>query len=211
MVIGGMAAAWRGLARGNGGGLALAALGGAMLWRGASGHCPLYAALGIDRAQRHSPAIGVRAGHGYRIEESIVIDRPADEVFAFCRQLENLPQFMQHLVEVRPLDERRSHWVARGPFGRRLEWDAEIINLREGRLIAWRSIPGGDVDTAGSVHFQPADHQHTRLEVSLKYDPPGGKLGANLADLLGEGLEDQIRDDLRRLRERLQSAPTAAG
>lgn len=205
-LIAGGGLALYGLTRGSLSGLALALVGGGLAWRGATGHCPVSARLGRNTAERHSPAIGVRAQHGYRIEKTITVHQPPEELYRFWRNVENLPQAMTHLHSVRAADERRSHWVACGPWGTRLEWDAEIHNERDGRMIAWRSIPGGDVDTAGSIHFDPAPEGNgTLMRVSLKYDPPGGRAGAALAHFLGEGLEEQLEDDLRHFKHFMET------
>src|SRR5205085_5579842 len=98
----------------------------------------------------------------------------------FWRQLENLPGFMDHLESVSVLDENRSHWVAKAPAGTKVAWDATIHNEIPDQLLAWRSLPGADVDNAGSVHFTPTG-ESTRVRVVLSYDPPAGKVGATVA------------------------------
>src|SRR5438552_12278155 len=106
---------------------------------------------------------------------------------------------MRHLKNVQTLDNQRSHWVAEGALGKDVEWDAEIINERENEMLAWRSLPGGDIDTAGSVHFKPLGHDRgTQVTISMKYNPPAGRLGEALAELLGDGLEEKLDEDLRR-------------
>jgi len=182
--------------------LVLPAVGGMLVYRGLSGHCSVYGALGMNTAEQ-SPQAAVEAGHGMKVEKSIVIDRPADELYRFWRRFDQLPQFMHHLEEVRILDDRRSHWVAKGPMGSRPEWDAEVINERPNELIAWRSLEGSGVDTAGSVHFTPA-WRGTEVRVTLKYDPPGGKFGVALAQLFGETPDRQIEEDLWRLKEMME-------
>jgi uncharacterized membrane protein len=201
-----------GLSRRSIGGAALALAGGALVYRGVTGHCPCYQQLGINTAQKHSPAIGVRAQHGVKVERSLTINRPADELYRYWRNLESLPRIMEHLESVRELGGNRSHWVAKGLLGSTVEWDAEIHNEREGELIAWRSLPGAQVDTAGSVHFEPAPHgRGTILRVSLKYDPPGGKVGATIANLLGDGVEEHLHEDLWRFKQFMEAGemPTA--
>lgn len=196
-------AAW-GLRRGDLLGYALAACGGGLLFRGASGHCVTYQLLGISTARRNEP--GVRAQLGCRLEKTLVIGRPADELYAFWRELENLPRILPHLRSVETTSELQSHWVAEAPLNQTIEWDAEIINERQGELIAWQSLPGGQVDTAGSVHFEPLPGgRETRLHVSLKYDPPGGKASIGIARLLGEDLEQRLDDDLQRFRVAAES------
>jgi uncharacterized membrane protein len=199
-----------GLARGKLRGLALSALGAALVWRGYTGRCQCYAALGINTAKRN-PATGVPAGQGYKLEKQIKINRSPEALFKFWRQLENLPQVMRHLKEVRQIDKQRSHWIAEGPIGKDVEWDAEIINERENEMIAWRSLPDGDIDTAGSVHFEPLEHgQGTEMSVALKYNPPAGKVGAQIASLLGAGLEKKLDEDLSRFKKRMEAGEEAA-
>lgn len=194
-----------GLLRGKASGLVMTLLGSGMVYRGMTGHCYLYGALGIDTTP-HRPSTSVSAQQGYKFETRIAIQRSPEDLFRFWRNLENLPTIMNHLVSVRQTDERRSHWVAQGPLGSTVEWDAEINNERENELIAWRSLEGSQVDTAGSIHFErlPND-QGTMLRISLKYNPPAGKVGANLAGLLGAGLEDQLREDLGRFKRMMEA------
>lgn len=193
----------------------LAALGGGLLARGAVGHCPVYQALGIDTSehQRHSGWVSVPAGRGVRLDERIFIRRAPADVFEFWRNLENLPRVMSHLQLVERVGTSRTRWTAEGPLGTTATWEAEIINERAGELIAWRSLPGGDVDTAGSVRFKPsADGFGTWVRVELKYDPPAGRLGAMLARLFGDDPRRQLREDLVRLKDVLEGeAELAAG
>jgi uncharacterized membrane protein len=132
-------------------------------------------------------------------------------VFQFWRNFENLPRFMDHLESVTVVDEDRSHWVAKAPAGTRVEWDAVIHNEIENELIAWRSLPGADVNNAGSVHF--ASHEQgngTTVTVVLSYEPPAGKLGEAVAKLFGEEPSNQVADDLRRLKQVMEAAEPAA-
>jgi uncharacterized membrane protein len=209
-VAGGAALGLYGLSRGSLGGLALAALGGALAYRGLSGHCNLYHALGFSTAGRRGPATSVPAGHGFKVERAITINRPPEAIYRFWRDFANLGRFMRHLESVRTTGGNRSHWVARGPLGYRVEWDAEIHNERPNELIAWRSLEGSEVDTAGSVHFKPAPAgRGTDVLVSLKYDPPAGKAGARLAELFGEAPAQTIWEDLRQLKQFLETVEIA--
>src|SRR5690606_1246961 len=91
-------------------------------------------AEGMLKGDRDQPGVIVR--------ESITVQKPLPEVFRFWRNLENLPRVMNHLEEVRQTGDRRSHWVAKGPAGTRVEWNAEITDARENELLAWRSLEG---------------------------------------------------------------------
>jgi uncharacterized membrane protein len=141
-----------------------------------------------------------------RVSKSVTINRPPEAVYEFWRQLENLPRFMYHLQEVRSIGNDRSHWIARAPAGQQVEWDAEIVDERPGELIVWRALPGSDIQHEGSVHFRPAPADRgTEVEVALQYDAPGGKAGALIATLFGEEPTQQIRDDLRRFKQVLET------
>jgi uncharacterized membrane protein len=194
-----------GVARGRISGLFLGLLGGALIHRGATGHCYGFDLLGIDTAE-HGEATAVPAQQGVKFVRTVSINRPVADLYSFWRDLENLPAIMRHLQEVRVVDDRKSRWVADGIGGGKIEWEAEIINEKENELIAWRSLPGGDLETAGSVHFRPIASNHgTEVTVTLKYNPPGGKLGAGIASLLGAGVEHKIAEDLRRFKQWMES------
>lgn len=209
-LIGGGALAVLGAAGPRGlGRVVLPALGGLLAYRGLSGHCSAYAALGLNTAEP-APATAVRAGTGFKVERAVTINKPAELLYRFWRQLDTLPRFMEHLKEVRVIDPTRSHWVAKAPLGLTAEWDAEVFNDERNALIAWRSLPGSSVATAGSVRFTPAPQgRGTEVHVSLKYDPPGGKLGGWLAWLFGESPEWQVRADLMRLKQLLEAGEIA--
>ena len=141
---------------------------------------------------------------GVHVEESMIVNRPAAEVFRFWRNFENFPSFMRHLESVSQRDGGISHWVARGPAGTRVEWDARIINEIDDKLIAWQSIEGSTISTAGSVNFRETP-RGTEVRVHLQYSPPAGKLGAALAWLAGEEPGMQIREDLRRFKQLIET------
>lgn len=192
-----------GLAKRDWTGMGLAALGGGLLWRGATGHCDLYQALGINTARpRNAQGTGrhvsVPYELGIRVDETIRVNKPATELYRFWRRLENLPRFMDHLESVNIIDDRKSHWIAVGPAGFRVEWHAEIINDLENRIIGWRSLEGSEVDNAGSVifHALPGENS-TEVKVSLQYNPPAGELGAAVAKLFGQDPRKQVRNDLK--------------
>ena len=209
-VVGGGLLALTGLSRRSGLGLVMAAVGGSLVYRGLAGHCYLYQTLGVNTSsEQHSPVASVAAGAGVKVNEAVTINRPAAEIYRFWRNLSNLPRVMRHLESIR-VEGERSHWVAHGPLGHRVEWDAEIINDRPNELIAWRSLEGSEVGTAGSVHFATAPGgRGTEVHVSLKYDPPLGKVGSWAAWLLGEEPSLQVREDLLRLKQLLEAGEIA--
>jgi uncharacterized membrane protein len=174
-----------------------------MLYRGATGYCPAYASLGVDTAERegeyYNPAASVPYGTGVRVEQSIAVARPARELYDFWRQLETLPQFMEHVEEVTTLTDRRSRWRVRAPVGSRVTWEAEIINDVPGQLIGWRSLPGSAIHHAGSVHFDQRDGL-TEVRVVLEYAPPARYIGASMARILGDDPQRAVAEDLRRFK-----------
>jgi uncharacterized membrane protein len=209
--VGGAALSLFGLSRRSWAGLGLAAVGGSLMYRGLSGQCSLYQALGICTAAPAGPATSVRAGHGVKVEESIIINRDAASLFRFWRKLENLGRIMQHLDRVEEQDGRRSRWFARGPIGVTVSWEAEIINEKENEVIAWRSVNDSAVDTAGSVHFHELpDGRGTEVRVSLKYDAHTAQPATPIARLLGESPSQQIHDDLRRFKHVMETGEAVA-
>jgi uncharacterized membrane protein len=212
--IGGGALALYGVTRGSLGGIALALAGAALVQRGYSGHCNLYEAIGYstggDASLRNSENVSVPAERGTKVEKSVSISRPASELYGFWRNFENLPRFMNHLESVRVTGHDRSHWVAKAPAGTTVEWDAEVYNEKENELIAWRTLEGSQVSSAGSVRFESEPHGGTVVRVALKYDPPGGKLGSLVAWLFGENPEQQIEEDLGRFKRLMETGDASS-
>jgi uncharacterized membrane protein len=148
-----------------------------------------------------------RPGRGrLHARSTITINRPLTEVYQFWRDLENLPEFMHHLSSVRTVDATRSHWAARGPGRRKVEWDAEIVDEKPDELIAWRAMKGAAVPNAGEVRFAPAPADAgTEVTVDLRYDLPGGRAGAAVATLFGAEPTQQVKDDLRRFKQVMET------
>jgi uncharacterized membrane protein len=201
--IGGGSLALWGLRRASLPGLAVAAVGAALAWRGLSGSCAVYRALGIDRGTHTVGNLGVK------IERDIVVAAPPERLYRFWRDFENLPRIMSHLDRVEVLSPTRSRWRAKAPAGFTVEWDAEIINDQPPRLIAWRTEPGCPVAHAGSVRFTPIG-SGTRIGISLQYDPPGGELGHAVAALMDADAGARIEQDLARFKQALESGQLAA-
>jgi uncharacterized membrane protein len=169
----------------------------------------LLTAVQATRAKKIGSVRGVRGsrkGGSMELTATTTIRKPAPEVFAFWRDLENLPTFMAHLEQVRATGDRTSHWSAAAPFGKNVEWDAEIIDEEPAEKIAWRSTGDADVPNAGTVRFVPApDGVSTEVHVVLVYDIPGGTVGKAVAKYFGEEPHQQLDDDLRRLKQVLET------
>lgn len=155
--------------------------------------------LDAKKLSANAPEIN-RAAH------TITINRKPEEVYRFYRDFQNLPRFMAHLESVQVIDEKRSHWVAKGPAGSSVEWDAEITEDRPNQLIAWRSVEGADVDNSGTVTFTPAPAgRGTEIKVELEYNPPGGVFGAAFATFFGEEPDQQLKGDLYRFKQVMET------
>lgn len=139
---------------------------------------------------------------GVHAQASCIVNRSPEEVYSFWRRFENLPRFMKHLESVKDLGNGRSHWVAKGPAGMSVEWDATIIADVPNEVITWRSLEDSDVDNAGAVRFEAAPGgRGTIVKVNIQYNPPAGVIGATIAKLFGEEPEQQLDDDLRRFKQ----------
>lgn len=190
---------------------ALATTGASLAMRGAAGWCPVYAATGVARSlsarttgRSRDSRRALSGSRGLNVRDRITIRRDAGTVYRYWRRLENLPRLIDHLESVVQHDETYSRWVARGPFGLRVEWEAQIINEIPNRLIAWRSLEEADMVSAGSVHFRETP-LGTEVTVSMQYAPPAGKPGAALAWFFGETPAQQLREGLERLQQELES------
>jgi uncharacterized membrane protein len=172
------------------------------------------------------PSKATVAGGAMRVEQAVTINHSPEELYRFWRNFQNLPRFMKHLESVQTVSQtasqttsptageameqstanRRSHWVAKGPAGTRIEWDAEITEDRPNELIAWRSIEGAEVDNFGSVRFERAPGgRGTVVRVKMQYNPPAGVVGAAIAKLFGEDPQWQVKDDLRRFKQLMEA------
>jgi uncharacterized membrane protein len=139
-----------------------------------------------------------------RVRRSVTIGKEPAEVYGFWRNFENLPRFMEHLESVRTTGDRRSHWVAKGPAGTTVEWDAEITDDVPNERIAWRSVGEAAVENEGAVLFRPSTGRGTEVLVDLTYRVPGGKLGSVVAKLFREEPGQQIAQDLAQFKQVLE-------
>jgi uncharacterized membrane protein len=212
-VVGGGVLLMYGLKRGSRAGTALALLGMELACRGLTGRSA-YTCVRDDLRRRQNDGATIPYRKGIRVDEAVTINQSLEPLYQFWRRFDNLPYFMEHLQSVSVIDEKRSHWMAKGPAGRQVEWDAEVVSEVPNEMIGWRSVPGSEINTAGSVHFKPAPGgRGTEVSVELQYLPPGGTLGALFAKLFGEEPQQQIREDLRHLKQIMETGevPTVSG
>jgi uncharacterized membrane protein len=196
-LIGGGALVLFGLRQGSLRGALTALAGSGLIYRGVTAQTGIRDALGMDKS--------------IKVEKSVtIINKSPAELYQFWRNFENLPHFMKHIKHINVINDTRSHWIASAPMGTSVEWDAEIINDQENRLIAWTSVEGADIDNSGFVRFQQAPTgRGTEVKVVIEYNPPGGAIGDAIAKLFGEQPEQQIGDELRRFKMLMEAGEIA--
>lgn len=204
-LAGGLLAMW-GLRRRGSVGYGAAAIGAELLYRGVSGHCHAYSAMGVstqDRKARGTPA-DVNHDRAVDVRHGVTIARPRHELFSIWRDFSTLPQFMENLERVDVLTPTTSHWVTKGPAGTRVEWDAEIVDERDGEWIAWRSIEPAQVPNNGTVMFRDLGGDQTEVFVTLEAQPPAGKLGDLVARMFGRSPQQEVRQALEKFKEMVE-------
>lgn len=202
-LAGGLLAAW-GLRRRGTTGYGAALIGAELLYRGVSGHCAAYSALGIStdgEIRRRGEPASLDHERAIDVRHGIVVQRPRDELFAMWRDFSRLPDFMEQLDRVEVLSPTVSHWVTKGPAGVRVEWDAEIVDERDGEWIAWRAIEPAEVPNNGTVMFRELPGGATEVFVTLEAQPPAGRVGELVARMFGRSPQQQVKRALQRFKE----------
>jgi uncharacterized membrane protein len=167
-----------------------------MLFRGISGYCPV-----TDVAER---LVNKNSSHSHRhrttninIHSRLIVSRPVDEVYAFWRNLSNLPLFMKHLESVTEVNGHQSEWKAKLPGGvGSISWNAEIVKEEVNKFIGWRSLAGSTINNAGKVEFKDAGELGTFIHVTISYHPSMGSAGEEAAKLLSPVFEKMVREDI---------------
>jgi uncharacterized membrane protein len=175
------------------------------LWGFARGGAVGAAATIAGAALLARAVVWKQRDHIVRVQKTVTIAAPIDEVYAFWARIENFPRFMEHVLEVRRTGPGRSHWRVAGPAGVHVEWDSEVTEHLPHRSIAWRSVPGSKVIHHGDVHFERIDENHTRISVHMMYKPPGGALGHGIAAFLHGDPRSIMNADLYRLKTMLEA------
>lgn len=203
-LIGGGTMVLMGLRQGSLRGALTALAGGTLAYRAATAKGGIQEAMGVNQV--------------IKVEKTVTINKPAEELYRFWRNFENLPHFMKHLKSVTIISDKRdasgtltrTHWVATAPLDASVEWDADILEERENQFISWASVEGADVDNSGFVRFTPAPgNRGTEVKVVIEYNPPGGVVASAVAKLFGEEPEQQVGDDLRRFKMIMEAGEIA--
>ena len=173
--------------------------GGYMVARGLTGYCAIYGVAGRKELPDNIRNVNIKT--------SLVVGRPRHEVYAFWRNLKNLPLFMKHLESVEEVDNRISKWKANipGGFGN-LQWEAEITKERENEILGWNSLPGSTIENAGKVVFEDAGTNSTRVRVVISYHAPLGAAGETVARLFNALFESMVRDDISNFKQHMEQS-----
>ncbi len=179
--------------------------------RAFTGHCEIYRAFGVQSAAKTAV---LPYETGVKVRSSVTVKGDPGEVYAFWRNFDNLALFMQNVLSVETLSDDTYRWTVKGLKDSPLSWRAQLLGDIPGEKIAWASLPGGDVDSAGSVRFKPAPGGlGTEIHVEMQYNPPAGFVGDRVARILGRDPQTQVQEDLLRLKQRLETGeiPTIDG
>lgn len=169
-----------------------------LLKKAMTGRSKFYEAAGLSSAP-------LAEGAGINVDSAITIDRGRDEVYGFWRDLTNLPLVMQHVQAITRNADDTTHWWVKTPLGRVVEWDARIIDDTPGERIAWESLPGSDIESAGSVQFRDAGSRGTEVRVMMRYVPPAGVLGFAVGKAVNARTQTEVTEDLRHLKRLMET------
>jgi uncharacterized membrane protein len=182
-------------------GAAMLTLGSMFLYRGSTGYCNIYKALGLSTAGTSDT--------GVTLEHTLTINRSPQEVYEFWHDFSNLPRFMDHLESVQVSGPKTSHWKAKSPAGVPVEWDAEMTEDTPHR-ISWTALGSADVPNEGTVEFrEAAGGRGTEVKVSMQYYPPAGTVGKAAAKVLNKITRRQMEEDLKKFKQVLETGETA--
>jgi uncharacterized membrane protein len=198
-----------GLKRGEAGGLLTALLGGALVARGATGYCPVTSQLSSSPVEQRV-AEAFNWSSAATVSRSVTIRKPVEEIYRIWKDIGSYPRFMENIESVKDLGNGRSHWVAKGPLGRKVEWQSEITQDEPNHSVSWRSIEGSDYNTSGTVTFKPAPGDRgTEVTLMLAYEPPAGQIGRAVAALFRSTPTQQARQDLISFKQMMETGEIA--
>lgn len=167
-----------------------AILAGYLLYRGVSGNCFAYNAIGKTKPDNRSRNVNIQITQ--------IVNKPRKQVYDFWRDLENLPLFMEHLENVNNLNDSISVWEANIPGGMgTVRWKSEIVKERPYELLGWQSLPGSSIENAGKVEFKDAGEFATEVHVVISYHAPGGIPGESAARLINPMFKEMVEEDIQ--------------
>jgi len=189
-------------------GLLMMAAGTMLVKRGLSGHCNVYQKLGIGNFD--ATAVSHPLSRAVRVQESIVINKPASELYSFFRKPSNIISLAPWLTRIEDIDDMHSEWTAQ-VLGRDMSWRSIINKDEPNKLISWQSAPGADIDTKGNIRFSPAPGSlGTLVSVDVSFVLPGGAFGAAIAKVTGRDPGQLIREALRVFKQFMDTGEQAS-
>ena len=137
---------------------------------------------------------------------AVLINRPRDDLYAFWRDLTNMPTFSETVKSVELLESGRSRWIVAGPADKDIELTSEITEDVSGERIAWTSSKDSDVDHEGWIEFRDnAFGRGTEVRLFISYDPPSGVIGKVVAKVMQREPRLQARRELRRFKQLMET------
>jgi uncharacterized membrane protein len=136
-------------------------------------------------------------------QNSVVINRPRSEVFAFVADHENDPKWRPGVADIKRASGEGQGAIytqgIKGPMGKRIDADFEVTAYQPDTLLAFRTL-AGPVRPEGSFRFEDADGG-TRVTFSLNADLTGGK--KLMAPMVGKSMRSEVAalDNLKRVLE----------
>ena len=164
-----------------------------------------------DAAEKTAQTLDLAPSGEAVAARAVTINRSASDLYAFWRDVTNLPTFMENVVRIDRRDDRRSHWVVKAPGGHTVEWDVAVTEDIPERVLAWQSEPGADIAHSGRIEFRDAGARGTVVTATILYDPPAGTVGKLIAKLFQREPAIQARRDLRRFKQLMETGEIATG
>ncbi len=213
--IGGGALAVYGIARQDWGGAGLALLGATLIYRGASGHSMIYQSLNANQPQEQQLSTNISTipgGKGIKVHRTVTVNRPAAELYSFWHDVEKTPLYTPLVESVTRTGERTSHWVAKSPTGKSVEWNSELLEDQPDTLISWHVHGETLTGNAGKVSFKAAPGNRG-TEVTLELDYYQNPALVAVGKIAGKAAEVQVMETLRRFKELMEAheVPTIEG
>ncbi|HEY2038119.1 MAG TPA: SRPBCC family protein [Edaphobacter sp.] len=139
-----------------------------------------------------------------QVEAEVTIQRVPEDVFAFYADFGNLPRFLGDVMEVKILSPERSQWRIEGPFGIRAHWTVEVTERVPNERIRYEVVDSDLGQAAWDVYFSPGSTPN-ETKVREVLTAPMGKLERMAMALMGKFPEQEVRANLHRLKELLET------
>jgi len=180
----------------------LLAGGGYLLYRAVSGHCPL--------TSLYRGAAGDGRASNVNVRTQVIVNKPRSEVYAFWRNMENLPLFMKHIDHIDAIDPMTSAWKLRLPAGLGdVRWESRIVKDVKDEEISWHSVEGAAIENTAKINFTDTPGGATRIDVMVSYRAPMGVVGERIGRLLTPLFKDKIEADIHHFKHYIENAGLA--